>query len=188
MRGHLFVFSGPSGVGKGTVLKKALSVLEGVAYSVSCTTRKPRSEDVEGHTYCFMSESDFKKMADEGLFLEWAEVHGNYYGTRRDIVEKNLDSGCDIVLEIDVQGALQVKEKMPEAVTIFIQAPSLGELERRLRERNTETPEQLKTRISNAQKEMAYVKEYDYLITNDSVDKAVDDFTKIVKKYREEIQ
>ena len=187
MRGHLFVFSGPSGVGKGTVLKKALSALDNVAFSVSCTTRDPRGEDVEGKTYCFMSEPDFRKMADDGYFLEWAEVHGHLYGTRRDIVENNLEDGRDIVLEIDVQGAMQIKEKMPSAITIFIQAPSLEELERRLRERHTETPEQLEIRIANAKNEMEFAHAYDYLITNDSVEQAVEDFTKIVKKYREEI-
>lgn len=188
MRGRLFVFSGPSGVGKGTVLKKALASLDNIAYSVSCTTREPRCEDVEGKTYYFMSEQDFMSMAAKGLFLEWARVHGNCYGTRQDIVEKYLKQGIDIVLEIDVQGALQIKEKMPEAITIFVSPPSLCELERRLKGRHTETPEQVELRIANAKKEMDSVCFYDHVITNNTVQQSVADFIKIVRKYREEIE
>lgn len=188
MKGRLFVFSGPSGVGKGTVLKKALASLDNIAYSVSCTTRQPRCEDVEGKTYYFMNERDFMSMADEGLFLEWARVHGNCYGTRQDIVEKCLEKGLDVVLEIDVQGALQIKKKMPEAITVFVRPPSLEELEKRLRGRHTETPEQIEVRIANSKMEMDSIRFYDHIITNNTVQQAVSDFIKIVRKYREEIQ
>ena len=105
--GHLFVFSGPSGVGKGTVLKRAIPMLGDMVYSVSCTTRKPRVEDIEGKTYHFLDERAFRQMVDKGLFLEWACVYGNFYGTRKDIVESTLASGLDVILEIDVQGGLE---------------------------------------------------------------------------------
>lgn len=186
MRGHLFVFSGPSGAGKGTVLKEALPVLGNISYSVSCTTRKPRSDDVEGKTYFFMSEEDFKKMKSQNMFLEYAEVHGHLYGTRRDIVESELEKGNDVLLEIDVQGAIQVKEKMKEAVSIFIRPSSSEELERRLRSRGTETEEEICLRIKNAQKELALAGNYDHIVINDSLKETVKGFIEIVEKYREE--
>ena len=187
MKRHLFVFSGPSGVGKGTVLNKALPLLGDITYSVSCTTRDPRPEDIEGKTYHFMTKDDFKRMADEGKFLEWAEVYGHYYGTRKDIVQAALDEGKDVLLEIDVQGALQVKKKMPEAVTIFLQPPSADELAKRLRGRGTESEEELATRIKNSVTELDFAEQYDHFVINDIVDNAVCEFIKIVKGYREEL-
>ena len=188
MRRHLFVFSGPSGVGKGTVLKRALPMLGDITYSVSCTTRAPRPEDIEGQTYHFMTEADFRRMAEDGAFLEWAEVHGHFYGTRRDLIQAALDSDRDVLLEIDVQGALQVKKKMPEAVMIFLQPPSQDELIRRLRSRGTETDEELDIRVKNAAAEMECAKLYDYFVINDKLENAVEDFIKIVKEQREELQ
>lgn len=185
MRGHLFVLSGPAGAGKGTVLKKAFEGLDGLAYSVSCTTRAPRPGEVDGVSYYFMDEETFKKMAAEGLFLEWANVHGHRYGTRKDVVEKALSSGRDIVLEIDVQGAAKVKEKMPEAVMTFIQPPSFEELERRLKGRGTECEADVERRLADARIEMSQAGKYDHLIINDTVDKAAEEFIKIVKQYRE---
>ncbi len=180
------MFSGPSGAGKGTVLKEALPILGNIVYSVSCTTRKPRHDDADGETYFFMREEDFKEMGLKNMFLESAEVHGNMYGTRRDIVEAELEKGIDVLLEIDVQGAIQVKNKMKEAVLIFIRPSSNEELERRLRSRGTETEEEIRLRIKNAKKELASADKYDHIIINDSLKDTVSRFIEIVEKYRRE--
>lgn len=185
MRGHLFVFSGPAGAGKGTVLKEVFRRLPDIAYSVSCTTRAPRPGEVDGVSYFFLDEAAFSKLADEGGFLEWANVHGHRYGTRKDVVEAALAAGRDIVLEIDVQGAAHVKEKMPEAVMTFIEPPSFEELEKRLRGRGTETEADIERRLADAKMEMAQADKYDHLIVNDTVDRAAEEFIKIVKQYRE---
>lgn len=184
MRGRLFVLSGPAGVGKGTVIAEVFKQIDGIVYSVSCTTRAPRPGEVDGRNYYFMSEKEFNDMIAAGQFLEWARVHGNCYGTRRDSVEKHLERGVDVLLEIDVQGAMQVKEKMPEAVMVFIQPPSFDELVGRLKARGTETPEQLEIRIANAEKELAAADKYEYRITNDIISEAVRDFVEIIQKYR----
>ena len=186
MRGHLFIFSGPSGVGKGTVRARVFENADNMEYSVSCTTRSPRPGDVAGRDYYFLSEDDFHRQIDEGLFLEWADVHGHFYGTRRDIVEQTLDSGKDMMLEIDVQGALQIKKKMPEAITVFLAPPSFEELERRLRGRGTDSEESIKTRLANAKKELACEPEYDYTIVNNTVDEAAEEFIKLINSYRRE--
>jgi guanylate kinase len=184
MKGHLFVFSGPSGAGKGSVLTKVLASIGNLEYSVSCTTRKPRPGDINGREYWFMDEKKFRSLVAEGRFLEWAEVHGGLYGTRRDIVEDALAGGKDIILEIDVQGALQVKKKMPEAITVFLEPPSMAELEKRLRNRSTENEKQIQLRLANAEKEMSCAHEYDHRIINDEVDRAAEDFIKIIESYR----
>ena len=185
MRGRLYILSGPAGVGKGTVLRRVFEKLDNMAYSVSCTTGTPRPGERDGTDYVFMDEASFKKMVSEERFLEWANVHGHFYGTRKDVVEDILNSGRDVVLEIDVQGASQVKKKMPEAVMIFIQPPSFEELVRRLRKRGTEGPEEFELRILNAKEEMSHAGEYEHMIINDRVDKAAEDLIKIVKQYRE---
>jgi guanylate kinase len=186
VKGKLLIVSGPAGVGKGTVISEALKQLDRISYSVSCTTRAPRPGEIDGVNYHFLSEEEFRKMVGEGLFLEWANVHGHLYGTRRDIVEASLAKGSDILLEIDVQGALQVKEKMPEAVTIFILPPSFDELVRRLKSRGTETPEEIAVRVKNAETELGYAQRYDYQIVNDKIADAAQKFIQIVKQYREE--
>ncbi|MDO5116279.1 MAG: guanylate kinase [Synergistaceae bacterium] len=187
MRGTLFIFSGPAGVGKGTVLKLALGRLSNIKYSVSCTTRSPRpNSDKEGESYYFISEDEFRSMIKAGAFLEYARVHGHLYGTRRDFVEKTLEAGTDIVLEIDVQGAFIVKKNMPEAVSIFVKPPSMEELNRRLRGRNSESDEEQALRIRNAAGELDCADSYDYIIVNDVAERAAEEFIKIVKSYREE--
>lgn len=186
MRGKLLILSGPAGAGKGTVIAEVFKKLDHIKYSVSCTTREPRPGEVDGVSYCFLDEATFRRMIGEGRFLEWANVHGHLYGTRRDMVEKTLEEGDDVLLEIDVQGALQVKEKMPEAVTIFIKPPTFEELERRLRARGTETPQELEVRIHNAKKELQTADHYEHCIINDKVENAAEDFIKIVKRHREE--
>lgn len=186
MTGRLFVLSGPAGAGKGAVLTEVFRHIDNLVYSVSCTTRSPRPGEVDGVNYFFMSEEDFLETVAQGKLLEWAKVHGYYYGTRRETVEKLLDTGTDVLLEIDVQGAMQVKAQMPEAVMIFIRPPSFEELVRRLKARGTETPEQLGIRIENAKKELLAAEQYEHCIVNDKVSDAARDFIDIIKKSRED--
>jgi len=156
-QGRLFVVAGPSGAGKGTLISELLRRYPTAWLSVSATTRKPRRDETEGVQYHFITESEFRRMIDGGDFLEWAEVHGNRYGTLRSEVERRLAEGRDVVLEIDPQGAFQVKELMPEAVLVFIIAPSMDELERRIRGRGAETDEQVRTRLETAERELRLV-------------------------------
>ena len=171
-RGLLIVVSGASGTGKGTVCKKILADLPSVAYSISATTRAPRPGEVDGKEYYFISRDEFKAWIDDGKFLEFAEVYGNYYGTPLNKIEERLNRGEDILLEIDVQGALNVKRKVPEGVYIFLLPPSLEELKRRIEGRGTETPESLNRRLANAVAEIKIGRAYDYAVVNDSVDNA----------------
>ena len=166
-RGVLFVFSGPSGVGKGTLKAKLFEEFaDRIAYSVSATTRGPREGEVNGKDYFFISRQEFERRVKNNEFLEHAEFAGNCYGTPRAYVEKLLDSGMNVVLEIDVQGALQVMTSMPECVSVFILPPSFEELEHRLRGRGTETEEKVRERLETAKRELPYAPQYDYQIVN----------------------
>ena len=166
-RGVLFVFSGPSGVGKGTLKAKLFEEFaDRIAYSVSATTRGPREGEVDGKDYFFISRQEFEPRVKNNEFLEHAEFAGNCYGTPRAYVEKLLDSGMNVVLEIDVQGALQVMKSMPECVSVFILPPSFEELEHRLRGRGTETEEKVRERLETAKRELPYAPQYDYQIVN----------------------
>lgn len=166
-RGVLFVFSGPSGVGKGTLKAKLFEEFaDRIAYSVSATTRGPREGEVDGKDYFFISRQEFERRVKNNDFLEHAEFAGNCYGTPRAYVEKLLDSGVNVVLEIDVQGALQVMKSMPECVSVFILPPSFEELEHRLRGRGTETEEKVRERLETAKRELPYAPQYDYQIVN----------------------
>ena len=166
-RGVLFVFSGPSGVGKGTLKAKLFEEFaDRIAYSVSATTRGPREGEVDGKDYFFISRQEFERHVKNNEFLEHAEFAGNCYGTPRAYVEKLLDSGMNVVLEIDVQGALQVMKSMPECVSVFILPPSFEELEHRLRGRGTETEEKVRERLETAKRELPYAPQYDYQIVN----------------------
>ena len=166
-RGVLFVFSGPSGVGKGTLKAKLFEEFaDRIAYSVSATTRGPREGEVDGKDYFFISRQEFERRVKNNEFLEHAEFAGNCYGTPRTYVEKLLDSGMNVVLEIDVQGALQVMKSMPECVSVFILPPSFEELEHRLRGRGTETEEKVRERLETAKRELPYAPQYDYQIVN----------------------
>ena len=178
--GKLFVLSGPSGVGKGTLRLQALKDVPNLKYSVSCTTRKPRDGETDGVEYRFISHEKFIEGIEQGLFLEYAHVHEDFYGTLKQDVMKELEAGHDVLLEIDVQGALQVKEKMPEAVLLFVAPPSPEELERRLRDRHTESEGSLKVRLSNAIKELELKDRYDYVIVNDNLDAACCELRKIM--------
>ena len=166
-RGVLFVFSGPSGLGKGTLKAKLFEEFaDRIAYSVSATTRGPREGEVDGKDYFFISRQEFERRVKNNEFLEHAEFAGNCYGTPRAYVEKLLDSGMNVVLEIDVQGALQVMKSMPECVSVFILPPSFEELEHRLRGRGTETEEKVRERLETAKRELPYAPQYDYQIVN----------------------
>ena len=172
-KGVLFVISGPSGVGKGTINKKLFDEFDGrVAFSVSATTRGPREGEVDGTHYFFISRQEFETRIANNEFLEHAEFAGNCYGTPRSYVLRLLDEGVSVILEIDLQGAMQVKERMPECVSIFILPPSFEELESRLRGRGTETPEKIEKRLAAARHEMEMAHIYDYQIINDDLDAA----------------
>ena len=172
-QGQLFILSAPSGAGKTTLLKEVMPRMAGLAFSVSHTTRSPRSGEKDGVDYHFVSVEEFRVMRDQGLFLEWAEVHGNFYGTSRPAVEKQLEQGLDIILDIDVQGAAIIaRDGTVAAVSVFIAPPSLFELEKRLRGRGTDSEETIELRLKNAAWEMEAVPDYEYLVINDSLEEA----------------
>ncbi len=173
-KGKLFVISGPSGVGKGTLVSK-LAEEPGIWVSVSATTRGPREGEVDGEDYFFMDKDAFLEKAAQGGFIEWAEYSGNCYGTPADVVQAHLDTGESVILEIEVQGAAQVKEKLPEAVLIFIEPPSLEELEARLRGRGTESDEAIARRLAAAKVELEEKMKYDTVLVNDDLDRAFEE-------------
>ncbi|VAW40432.1 Guanylate kinase [hydrothermal vent metagenome] len=179
--GILLVLSAPSGGGKTTILKKVMADLPGLVFSVSHTTRKPRPGEEDGRDYYFVSRQEFENIRDRhpSGFLEWAEVHGNLYGTSRAAVEQRLGAGRDVVLDIDVQGAAQIR-KSADSVTVFIAPPSLAELEARLRGRGTEDEQSLALRLENAKQELAAMDRYDYLVVNDRLDEAVESLRSII--------
>ncbi|MCF8000963.1 MAG: guanylate kinase [Halanaerobiales bacterium] len=183
-KGILFVLSGPSGVGKGTVLEGLMDDYNDINYSISVTTRTPREDEINGDDYFFVSREKFEEMKEKNQFLETAKVHGNYYGTPRHYVEECLSKGEDIILEIDIQGAKQIKKEFDDAVYIFLLPPNYEELKTRLEKRDSETPESLKRRLKNASEEISEVKNYDYSIVNDKVGDTVEEVKKVIKKER----
>ena len=180
MTGKLFVISGSSGVGKGTLLKSFLAKHNEFKLSVSCTTRKPREGEEHGKNYFFVTEEEFQKNIDSNEFLEWAEFSGNKYGTQRTYVENKLAEGKNIILELDTIGALNVKKIMPNATLIFIMPPSFEELEARLRGRHTETEDAIQKRLSSTKLEIQNSQNYDFRIVNDSIDRAVKELERIM--------
>lgn len=180
-RGLLIVLSGPSGVGKGTVRKELFSQPDtNYEYSISMTTRKPREGEVDGVDYFFRSHEDFENLIEEGRLLEYATYVGNYYGTPLDYVNETLDAGRDVFLEIEVQGASQVRAKVPDGLFIFLAPPSLSELEQRLVGRGTETDDVIASRIRAARQELEMMNLYDYVVENDEVSFACDRVNAIV--------
>lgn len=182
-KGVLLIISGPSGSGKGTIVEQLVSEL-GYCVSISATTRNPRPNEKDGIHYFFKTTEEFEKMIDNGELLEHAAFCGNYYGTPKKYVEEQLESGKNIILEIEVQGALQVKKKYNDAVLIFTMPPTLTELRRRLEFRGTETKEVIDARINRAEEELEFLPDYDYIVINDTVDEAVKDVDCIVKAER----
>lgn len=164
--------SGPSGAGKGTLIQTALKALPQLAYSVSVTTRPPRAGEVDGQDYIFLSREEFQKWIEEDRFLEWAEYSGNLYGTPEQRVDEFQDKGLSVILEIELQGARQVKKRRPDAVMVFVRAPSLEENRRRLRQRATESLEDLEQRMNIAQREVRARGEFDYEIVNEDLEKS----------------
>ncbi|MDD2421633.1 MAG: guanylate kinase [Heliobacteriaceae bacterium] len=172
-RGTLFVLSGPSGAGKGTLCRQWLANEPDVQLSISATTRIPRTGEIDGVHYYFSNRADFEQQVRQDCFLEWAEVHGSFYGTPRQPVERALAEGRHVLLEIDVQGGLQVKRCYPEAALIFVLPPSLEELTRRLYSRGTDSREAIEQRLRVAVTEFTYIEKYDYCIINDRIERAV---------------
>ncbi|MGR3763805.1 guanylate kinase [Rossellomorea sp. NS-SX7] len=181
-KGLLIVLSGPSGVGKGTVRKAIFSQEDTkFEYSISMTTRKPREGEVDGIDYFFKSREEFEALIDQGKLLEYAEFVGNYYGTPVDYVRETINNGKDVFLEIEVQGAQQVRDKFPEGLFIFLAPPSLSELQNRLVTRGTETDEVIQGRLNTARKEIEMMNLYDYIVENDKIENAVEKINSIVQ-------
>ena len=181
-KGLLVVISGPSGVGKGTV-RQALFQREGhdLVYSVSMTTRKPRVGEENGREYYFVTEEEFKERISEGKFLEYTQFVGNYYGTPLDKVNEHLENGKEVVLEIEVDGAGQVRSKMPDGVFIFVAPPTMADLKKRLKRRGTESDEVINERFEKAKREIGLADLYDYIVVNDTVENAADKIMAIIR-------
>lgn len=181
-KGRLIVISGPSGVGKGTVVRHLLEQNKKLCLSVSATTRKPREEDADGVTYFFKGVDEFKKMIEDERFLEWAVYNGNYYGTPIDAVKKNLSDGMNVILEIDVQGAIKVMDKCPNGLFIFIAPPCTEELKNRLIGRGSESAEEIERRVAAAESELELKDKYDYVVINNVLADTVDEINGIIMR------
>lgn len=180
MSGLLVIVSGPSGAGKGTVLQELFAKRADCVSSVSATTRQPREGEVDGVNYYFLSPETFEQWIEEDRFIEWVQVFKNRYGTPKEFVVAKQNEGFNVILEIDVQGGVKVMEKIPDSVSIFLTPPSMSTLEKRLRNRGTETEEQITLRLSEARRELAARKHYKYTVINDTVESAVEDIISIL--------
>lgn len=178
--GLLIILSGPSGAGKGTICQEVLRQMPDVRYSVSATTRQPRPGELDGVHYFFREREEFQTMIQNDQLLEWAEFCGNYYGTPQFAVEHAINEGYDVILEIEIQGALQVKKRFPQGVFVFVVPPSMDALSERIHKRGTESEDVIKKRLETAAQELGYVTEYDYVVVNDEVPAAVDKLKSIL--------
>lgn len=183
-KGLLIVISGPSGAGKGTLCRVLLERNKELKLSVSCTTRSPRAAEREGINYFFITKEKFHEMKEKDEFLEYAEVYGNFYGTPMSYVNKTLEAGNDVILEIDIQGALKVKNKYPDGVFIFIIPPTMDELKNRIKKRGSETEESLLRRFRSAFEELNYLSSYNYVVINDKIEPAVNKLENIISAER----
>lgn len=183
-KGSLYVFTGPSGAGKGTLLSRLREQDDRLFYSISATTRAPRPGETDGVQYYFLSKADFEEKIAQNAFLEHARYVDNYYGTLEAPVNEKLDEGYDVILEIEVQGAMQVHKKRPDAVMVFIAPPSFEELAARLRGRGTEDEEKVRKRLETAREELEQQDRFDYVVVNDEIDRAVDEIKDILAKRR----
>lgn len=179
--GNLFVISGPSGAGKGTLVSRVVERVPDAWVSVSATTRPPREGEVDGVSYFFMSDGEFDELVARGGFLEWAHVHAHKYGTPLASVKEHIDAGDQVILEIDVQGGFQVREKLPQAHLVFIDVPSVEELLARLRGRGTESEDVIAARMKVAQVELSQKEKYDYVVMNDNLDRATDELVAYIE-------
>jgi guanylate kinase len=184
MRANVYIVSAPSGSGKTTLLHNLLRTFQDLKFSVSHTTRQPRTGERNGVDYFFTDRARFLEMVDRGEFLEWAEYYGQLYGTSRAFVEQNLEAGVDVILDIDVDGARQVKARIQEAIAVFILPPSFSELERRLRSRRLESDEAIHRRLEIAKSEIPYYRDYDYIVVNDILDNSIQTLEAIVRATR----
>lgn len=186
-RGLLLVVSGPSGTGKGTICKKMVEMNDAIKLSVSATTRQPRLGEKEGISYYFKTREEFEKMVENGEFLEHAMIYDNYYGTPKQAIVDQLDAGVDVILEIEMQGARQIREVCPDAVFVFILPPSFDELKHRIVGRGTETKEQIEKRFNSAYNEIKLLGDYDYFIFNNIVDKSAEEIFEIIKSEKSRV-
>jgi len=185
--GHLFVISGPSGTGKGTICRMILEEETGMSLSISMTTRRPRPGEEDGKSYYFVSHEEFENKIEAKGFLEYAQIYGNYYGTPKQEVLDTLKKGIDVILEIDTQGAIQVKKHYPKSVLIFILPPSMAELRRRITARGAETVEEIKLRMSKAMKEIPFINEYDYYVINAELAESLNRMNAIIMTERSRV-
>ncbi len=183
-KGSIFIISGPSGSGKDTVLKGVFEKYPDIGFSISSITREMRTGEVEGEKYHFISREEFETMIKDDALLEYNQFVGNYYGTPRGPVEKCVNEGKDMIIEVDVNGAGQIREKRPDAISVFIMPPSLTELRKRLTERATDAPEVIEKRVKEAIREIEHADEYDYIVLNDVIENAIDGFNSIIANER----
>ena len=172
-KGMIIIVSAPSGAGKTSICDALIENDKNIVYSISTTTRKPRKGEKNGKEYYFVNDSDFKKMVKKKMFVEWAKVHDHFYGTSKKVLEQTINKGKDILLDIDVQGAVKIKKQYKNALMIFITTSTLKVLKERLIKRNKDSMEVIKTRVENAKKELTYLPKYDYLILNDKLDESI---------------
>ena len=178
---NLIILTGPSGVGKGTVVKEILGKDRNIWLSISATTREPREGEIEGENYYFLNQEKFKEMIEQNLFLEWAQFAGNYYGTPLSSINEKIKKGFTVMLEIEVEGAKQIKEKFPNSLSIFLLPPNIAELERRIRNRGTEKEEAIKRRLSRANYEISESNQFDFTLTNSNVNETAKRIIKLIE-------